>query len=81
MIFTYRSHRHDTGKNRARCPAATGMPMAMLHARLATESQTVMRNPSAMRVRYWSTKSKFSVMPAAPSDAPTTATTATHTSR
>ena len=81
MIFTYRSQRHCTGTNRQPCPMATGMPMAMLHARLATDSHTVIRNPSTMRTRYWPTKSKFSAIPAADSDAATTATTATHTSR
>lgn len=42
---------------------------------------TVMQKPSQMRTRYWATKSKFSEMPAAASDAHTTAMTATHTAR
>ncbi len=47
----------------------------------AAEMPMVMQKPSQMRTRYWAMKSKFSAMPAAASEAHTTATTATHTAR
>ena len=81
MIFTYRSHKLRSGRNRHRWPSATQMPNAKLPTRLQTDSHTVMRKPSQMRVRYCTTKSNDSVMPAAASDAAATATTAAHTSR
>ena len=49
--------------------------------RLAADSSTVSRNPSAMRVRYCSTKSKSRAMPAMPSDSQNTAITITQTNR
>ena len=55
--------------------------MAMLATRLAAESSTVSRKPLPMRSRYCSTKSKFSVMPAMPSETQNTAITATQTKR
>ena len=55
--------------------------MIMLATRLAAESSTVSRKPLPMRSRYCSTKSKFSVMPAMPSDAQNTAITAAQTRR
>lgn len=69
------------GRMREFLPRATGTPMSMLPMRLATDSHTVSMKPSKMRSRYWPTKSKFSVMPTAPSEHPTTRVTATHTSR
>ena len=47
----------------------------------AAEIPTVMQKPSQRRTRYWAMKSKFSAMPAAASEAHTTATTTTLTAR